>query len=389
MEKKSKNTTKNVKNEFENFKKLKDVKSVKSASAKKTAKKNVVQEDDDTLKIGIVGIGSVGAPIAVLLASKGYDVEITKKNTDDLMIDNRVNIEINGAFGDKSYLVKSVQNNNFTSKKDVIIMCTQAYSTAGALTEVKNYLKPNGVVVSLQNVLNINDVLKVVPKERYVALLIDWTATRIAMNHIVVLRTGEMHVGVFDKKAEIYLPIIQQLLNAIQPTIVHNDMLQFIASRFVLTCTMSSVLAITGHNLKKTLTSKTAKRLIVGTINEMLRVFSAYNVDVPPYRGSLDYYKFTKRGLAGKMYRGKMFYRFVRQNGDMCSSILRALENKKRTELDSMCNRIVEMANERGISVPFNGTIAKFLYDVEEGRETIFMENLTNPIFTKLRIDWR
>ena len=96
---------------------------------------------------------------------------------------------------------------------------------------------------------------------------------------------------------------------------------------------MSSVLAITGHNIKRTLSSKTAKRLIVGTINEMLKVFSAYGVDVPAYRGNLDYYKFTQRGLAGKLYRGKMFRRFVRQNSETCSTILRALENKKRTLL--------------------------------------------------------
>ena len=388
MEKKNKNTTNksNIKQAFEKFKKLKDVK--ESSATRKVANKKPKEEDDGTLRVGIVGVGSVGAPVAVMLASKGYDVEITKKNTDDLMIDNRVNIEINGAFGDRSYLVKSVQNNQFTTKKDVIIMCTQAYSTAGALKEIKKYLKPNGVVVSMQNVLNVSEVLKVIPKERYVALLIDWTATRIAMNH-VVHRAGEMHIGVFDPKAETYLPIIQQLMSAIQPTTIHKEMLAFIASRFVLTCTMSCVLAITGHDLKKTLTSKTAKRLIVGTINEMLKVFSAYGVDVPAYCGNLDYYKFTQRGLSGKVYRGKMFRRFLRQKGEVCSSILRALENKKRTELDSMCNRIVEMANEKGISVPFNGTIAKFLYDVEDGKETIFMENLTNPVFTKLRIDWR
>ena len=320
-----------------------------------------LKKEDDEIKIGIVGVGSIGTPISVLLASNGYDVEITKKNTNALVIDNCVNLEINGSFGDKSYLVPCVQNNNFTSKKDVIIMCTQSFSTAGALKEVKKILKPNGIVVSMQNVLNINNVLEVIPKERYVALVVDWTATRVAENHVLVLRNADMHIGVFDDKAKVYLPIVKKLLDTIQPTIIHDDIFSFIAGRFVLNCTLSSVIALTGYNLKTTIENKVAQKLIVGTIKEMLNVFEAYGVNVPPYCDTLDYYLFTASGIKGAMYRKKIFRRFAKQNGDMSSSILRDLENKKRTELDSLCNRIVEMAKEKNIDVPFNEAISKCL----------------------------
>ena len=391
---KTKETSKKeMDNILKHYKKLKTDKELASCVCKGKSKTKAVKETttekEGGLKIGIVGVGSIGTPIAVLLASHGYDVEITKKNTNALVIDNRVNLEINGAFGNKSYLVPCVQNNNFTSKKDIIIMCTRAYSTAGALKEVKKFLKPNGIVISLQNVLNINEVLKVVPKERYVALVIDWTATRIAENHVVVLRQSDMHIGVFDEKAKTYLPVVKKLFDCIQPTIVEDDVLSFIASRFVLNCTLSCVISLTGHNLKTTIFNKVARKLIVGTIKEMLNVFEAYGIKVPPYCENFDYYKFVERGLAGALYRRKIFFRFSRQNGDMSSSILRDLENKKKTELDSMCSRIVEMAKVKELDVPFNETIANFLYDVEEGQETIFMGNLEKVCFTNLKINWR
>ena len=165
-------------------------------------------------------------------------------------------------------------------------------------------------------------------------------------------------------------------------------MMSFIASRFVLSSTLSCVLAITGHNLKKSLTNKTTRKLIVGTIAEMLEVFEAYDIKVFPYCNSLDYYKFVKRGLKGWIYRNIIFNRLMNKNGDLTSSQLRALENKKRTELDSMCSSIVNMAKAKNIDVPFNETISNFLYDVEEGKETIFMENLNKPCFTNLKIKW-
>ena len=165
--------------------------------------------------------------------------------------------------------------------------------------------------------------------------------------------------------------------------------MSFIASRFVLNTTLSSVLAVTGHRLKHTLPRKEARKLVIGMISEMLEVFKEYNIEVPPYCEMLDYEKFTKRGVFGALYRYKIFSRFIRQNGDLSSSILRALENKKRTEIDSMSARIVEMAKNKNIEVPFNETITNFLRDVEAGKESIFMENLQNPCFTSLKIKWR
>ena len=44
------------------------------------------------------------------------------------------------------------------------------------------------------------------------------------------------------------------------------------------------------------------------------------------------------------------------------------------------------LAKEKGIDVPFNETITNFLKDVEDGKESIFMENLQNPCFTNLKI---
>lgn len=398
MVKKRIENTEELQNMVKNLQKVKtdmslavDVQKKKKAKAKKPAigSANVPESTSGKLSIGIVGIGSVGTTIALILASNGYDVEITKKNTNALTIDNCVNLEINGAFGDRSYLVPYVESNNFTTKKDVLIMCTQSYSTANALSEVKKYLKPNGVVISMQNTLNVYDVLKEVPASQYIALIVDWTATRIEENHVIVLREADMHIGVFDEKANKYLPVVQRLLGCIQPTHIQQNMMSFIASRFVLNTTLSSILAITGHRLKHTLLRKEARKLVVGMISEMMEVFKAYNINVPSYCDVLDYDKFTKRGLVGLIYRNKMFTRFISQNGDLSSSILRSLENKKRTEIDSMSGRIVSMAKEKGIDVPFNETITNFLHDVEAGNESIFMENLQNPCFTNFKIRWR
>jgi len=343
----------------------------------------------EKLRIGVVGVGSIGTTIALLLSQAGYDVEITKKSPNALRIDNCINLEINGKFGDRSQLVACVENNNFSSEKDVIIMCTRSYSTAGALKEIKKFLKPTGVVISLQNVLNYEQVLKVIPASKYIGMVIDWTATRVNTNHVSVLTDGEIHIGAFNKKASSILPIIEKLLSCVSPVKVEENFLDFVISRFILNCTISSLIAITGHPLKETLQHKKAREMMIGLMREMMHVFNAYDINILDYREMFNYHKFVKRGLLGNAYRYKIFSRLSKKYSEMSSSVLRNLERGEKTELDSLCNRVVEMAEKKGIQVPFNSAVATFLSDVENGNQSIFMENLQSQYFNNLKINWR
>lgn len=338
------------------------------------------------LKIGIVGVGAIGTVFALLLKDKGYDVEITKKSTMGLMIDNCVNLEINGAFGDRSYLVPYQEKNKFSGPKDVLFVLTKSYSVESAFNDVKKYLSPNGVVVTIQNVLNYDNLISVFPKDRFVPLVIDFNAVRVDENHVDVLKAGGIHLGAITPKSEVYIPFLKELLSCVAEVKVEEDMPAFIISRFMLSNTISSVCAITGYNLGKTLQYKTAKKLFIGLISEDVDVFTAQGIKILPYNNVFDYEQFVEKSWAGIRYRSKMFSRLIKQNGEMVSSTLRALENKKPTELDSMCSRVVEIAKRYDIKVPYNEAVATFLKEVEDGKKGIYIENLEDEKFKNLEM---
>lgn len=341
----------------------------------------------DKISIGIVGVGSIGTTIAVMLAKAGYDVEITKKTTSDLAIDNRINLEVTGSFGDHTYLVKCVQNNRFTSEKDYIIMCTRSYSTVDALKEVKKYLKPTGKVVSVQNVINYSKITKVIPASSYVAMVINFTATRLKLNEVKVTSYGNIHIGALT--SGVNLKPLQKVLSSVTETVIDNDITSYIASKYILNTSLNSIMAITGHRLGVTFADKTALKLLIGLIREMLKVFESYGIVVKDYDENLNYYKLTAKGLWGHLYRKKIFYRLIKQNGDNGSTLLYDLENNRKTELDSMCARVCEMADAHGIDVPFNRAVAEFLDRAENHLENLNLGNLELPEFTKLKINWR
>ena len=338
--------------------------------------------EEKKLEIGIVGVGSIGIVMAVQLANAGYNVEVTKKSQNDLVIDNRVNLEIHGAFGSKTALVPYVQKNKFTTKKDVLFILTQAYSVGNALEDAKQYLKPNGIVVTIQNVLSTEHILKSVGAEKYLALVIDWNANRQNPSESQVIQAGGMHIGVFDESAKVFLPILKKMLDAVAPTIIENDMYGFIASRFILNCCTSSLSAITGFDFGKTLKEKRAQKIMLELMREQIAVFNAFKVAIPQYDSNFDYYLFTERSISGWNYRRKITKRLIKQNGHMVGSLLRALENKKQSEKDYLCREIVSMAKLHNMSVPYNEAMANMIDEIADGSRGIYMENINDKVFT-------
>lgn len=330
------------------------------------------------LQIGIVGAGTIGRVLALFLTSKGYNVELTAKDDNELVIDNRIDVEICGEFGERSVLVPYVTDNKFSTKKDIIFVMVKSFKVTSALKQVLKYLSPNGIIVGIQNVLNLEEFFDVIPTNRFVSWVADWSAFRYVDRRLVIVnKSGDNHIGVLNPEAKVFLPIVQNLLNSICETHIEEDMLDFILSKFVLTSLTSCLGALTGHNLGHILKEKQGKRLYLNLVKEQLVVFeSMLNHPVSPYYDMLDYYKFTEDGISGAIYRSNMFRRLINQNHNTVSSVLRNLEYNKPSELDCLMKKVVAIANSKGISVPYCTQLSIILDEIARYERSIVMDNL-------------
>lgn len=340
--------------------------------------------DIKNLKIGIVGAGAVGGTFATFLAHAGYDVEITKHKFDGLIMDNMVSLEVTGALGTKSYLVPFKDGNKFSDEKDIIFICTRAFSVKEALGDVKKYLKRDGIVVVPQNVLSLQDVLSEIPSEQFVPMVIDWVGLRDSDNEFVVLTSGNIHIGAISPNEHAHLPRLQKVLSSISNTVVQNNMYPFILSRFLMFCNTSVMGALTGHKLGHYLKEKQAKRIFINLFCEQLNVLAKQNIEVPPYNGVFDYYTFVENTISGILYRSSMFKRLINKNGENVSPTLRLLENNKKSEKDYMCRQFVNMAKANGMEIPYNETMADILDEIEKADKNIVLENIYDERFLEI-----
>lgn len=330
----------------------------------------------EKLKIGIVGAGAVGGVICAMLAEKGYDVEVAKRYNSDIMLDDYTGLEITGLFGNRNILVKAVNGvDAFTSKKDVIFVLTLAYDAAEVAKQALPYLTDEGIIISNQNVMNVEEMLQVVGADRLFALIINWSATRLNKARMEVTKAGNMILGNFGDKSQKYLEIMQRILSNIAPTDVSHNIIGDIWSRTIINSCISSVGALTGVNLGRNMMVQSTNRIFKNIIFESMNLAKNLNVDVKNY-DALNYYDFTASGFKAWRYRNAMLRRLKKQNAHFVSSCQRAIENNQKCEIDYLNGYFVKLGNKYNIDVPTNKRVYDMVREVENGERHMLMENL-------------
>lgn len=328
------------------------------------------------VKIGVVGAGAIGGVVSAMLAEKGYDVEVAKRYNSDIVLDDYVNLEISGAFGNRNVLVKAVNGvEGFTSKKDVILVLTRAYDAPAVARQCLKYLKPGGIIVSSQNVMNVEQMLNVVGTNRLFALIINWTAVRHNKATMEVTRPGNMIIGNFGNESSAYLEIMQSILSSIAPTEVSQNIIGDIWSRTIINSIIGSLGALTGYNLRKTMLIPNAKKLMTKMIFESMTLANELQVDVKNY-GALDYYQFIERGFSAWIYRRRILRRLQKQNGDIVSSLMTSIENNVKSEIEYLNGYFIRISNSLNIIIPVNHRVYYMVKEIESGNRGMFIDNL-------------
>lgn len=331
----------------------------------------------EAIKIGIVGAGAVGGVISAILAEKGYDVELARRHQSQINLGNRVGLEIVGEFGTRTILVPSVAGADaFTSKKDIIFILTMAQDASICIKKAYPFLKPNGVFVCAQSVMNIDELSGIIPIQKIVGLVIDWVAVRHNMGKMEVLKKGGMEIGMYNNLDNPLLDTIQQMLSEIAPTAVTKNILGTVYSRTIMGASVSSLCAISGLTIGGVLRHKQSRKAMERIVEEAVEIAQETGIQIEPFDGVLDFYKFAQVGFKGMLYRRKMINRIIKNNEYITPSDLSAIENKKKTEVDYLNGYIARVARNMKRTAPVNERMQQLVKEVEEGKRSCNVENL-------------
>ena len=224
-------------------------------------------------KIGVVGSGVVGGIISAMLAKAGYDVELARIYNSQIKLTNSVAIDVVGEFGTHTVLVPSCKGiEQFSTQKDYIILVPRAYDVKKSAIIAKRFLTPTGKIVTLQNVLTIDDVLSVVPKDKVLGLLLGWASNKLGVCKMNVSTKGNNIIGAFCSGMEPYLLELKEILSNVTPTYIIKNFMGLALSRLIINSCIGSLGCITGLRLGLLMQQKNVKTLFTKLCNEDMAV---------------------------------------------------------------------------------------------------------------------
>jgi 2-dehydropantoate 2-reductase len=288
------------------------------------------------MRILIFGAGAIGSLFGAMLS----------KNTDVLLFGRKSHIN---AIKNTGLIIKGKKNfnvkinaessfKNITFSPDLLILTVKSYDTEAAIKQAKEILNKDTRILSLQNGLdNIEKISKIVDSKRIIAGTTTHGAFFSKPGLIKHTGTGETVLGELNIEKTKQLKEIIKLFN--EAGIVTKESKNIISDIWKKAIINSSINPLTaifrcknGHLIENPILEK----LLVNICEESVKIANAEGIDIS-YQEMLNKTK-----------------EVVKNTSDNFSSMLQSILNKKRTEIDSINGKLIELGRKNKISTKLN-----------------------------------
>jgi 2-dehydropantoate 2-reductase len=290
-------------------------------------------------RVAVVGAGAVGGYFGGMLARAGAPV---------VMIGRRGFVAAVKASG---LLLDTVQFRETVHPEvsgelsaavgaDVVLFCVKSTDTAAVSKELRKYLTPQAVVVSLQNgVNNAEEIyapsgIQALPAVVYVA------AAMPAPGQVKHLGRGDLVIGPENEKTRSVANLFER---AKVPCRISENIQGELWTKLVWNCALNAVSGLGRATYGDIIASEDARRVVEAVVYEVLAVAQKKGIRPP---GLED----PKVALAGA-------FRIAEQMSGTRSSTAQDMARGKRTEIDSLNGYVAKVGAELGVATPVNFTL--------------------------------
>jgi 2-dehydropantoate 2-reductase len=320
------------------------------------------------------------------MTKAGFDVHLVCKHTQIALLAGTKGLHITGVKGEAYIPVPSVTRiDELNGLYDICLIATKAYDMPGCAKEMIPFLKPESLVVSLQNGICTDALAAVAGPDRTVGCVIGWGASMHGPGELEMTSTGEFQIGAVGKMNTESLAELQDALNAVTETRIVPDIYSELYSKLIVNSCITSLGAICGLKLGEMMKRNQARKIFLAIIGEAMAVAHAMKLSVPPFGGKLDYEKLMAGNSVLDKLRRHLTIRVVGiKYKNLKSSSLQSLERGRPTEIDYFNGYISQKGKLLGVLCPVNDRLTFMVKEIEKGERKIGEMNLYDQAFEHL-----
>ena len=302
------------------------------------------------MKVAIVGCGAMGSVYAGLFASAGHEVWAIDRWREHVEAMRAHGLRLEGASGDRTVKVNASTEAREAGSCDLVILATKAGQVAAAAENTKSLLKPDTVVLSIQNGLGGPDTAaSVLGKERVmVGVVGGFGASMKAPGHahhngMELVRLGEFG-GPITPRLE---KIADAWRGAGFRVKVFDDIAQLVWEKLICNCAYSGPCGLTDHTVGEVMNDPDLSRVSAACAEEAFAVAKKKGVRLD-FSDPIAYV----RDFGSKIPNAR-------------PSVLLDLMAKRKSEIEVINGSIPRVGGEVGVAAPVNDALTALVLEKE------------------------
>jgi 2-dehydropantoate 2-reductase len=283
------------------------------------------------LKVAVMGAGAVGCYYGGMLARAGHDVTLVARPQHVEAI-RRDGLRMETKSFDEQVRLSAVTDPREAAGADLVLFCVKSMDTEAAGRQLAPFLRPDTLVLCLQNGVDNADRLRTVLPEHAVAAAVVYVATEMAgPGHLKHHGRGELVIepAAGSERAA------QALAAAGVPTDISTNERGALWMKLILNCAYNAVSAIAQKPYGENVQGVGIREVMRDVVDECLAVAQADGVQVPG-----DAHAATRK--------------LVESMPAQYSSTAQDVARGKPTEIDFLNGYVVRRGEALGIATPAN-----------------------------------
>lgn len=352
--------------------------------------------DLKSLRLVVLGAGAVGGYVGGQLARAGFCVSLVDPWAEHVDHINAHGIRLADPLGEVVVRAEAMHLHEVQSfvrdPVDIAFICTKSYDTAWTAKMIRPYLKPNGIVVSVQNSINEEEIAAIVGPDRTLGCIASTISVAVTGPGSIqrartpggasytVFRVGEMHGRLTPRAA-----MVADILSSVDSAKVTPNLWGERWAKLVTNSMHHGILGAGGVSDHGLMQNPQTRSLAIRCAGEAIRVAQALGHDLEPIlRMAPSLWCAAADGDAKALTEldaGWVKW-MERSKEPHFGSIGHDLAHGRRTEIDYTCGYVAMKGQQVGQPAPTHAALTALVKRVERGELARGVQNL-EPLFAK------
>lgn len=330
------------------------------------------------MRVAIFGAGSLGTILGAYIGKAGEKIELINRNKAHIAALRENGAQVVGTVQFTQPVVAYTPD-EMTGVYDIVFLMTKQQQNKDVVQMLKNFIAPDGVLVTFQNGLPEVQIAEILGEERVLGCTVAWGATLQAPGVCELTSAPDalsFSLGAVTEKRNAHFAKVKELLELMGAVEVEDNFIGTRWSKLLINAAFSGMSAVLGCTFGEAAGPRASRRVVQALIKECIDVCRAGNIRIEPVQGKdivklLDYSNSLKKAFS--------FFIIpiaIRKHAKLKASMLQDLEKGKPTEVDAINGAVSDYGRKVGCPTPMNDRVVEIIHKIEQGELKPSVDNL-------------